>query len=310
MNLTQQTLKRNPAQIGAFISPAECATLIADFKQKFSDEVYSLNIRKRAIEQLLTDENVSGIRFMYGLTKVNDVQARIIILMPCNYTMQGNIPNVVFSKSGFLTHTGSTISLDEACQIQLNHVVKFKNNNPDVAYTKILRGYFLGRDVLSQFISRTNEKFITYNFGYDVARQLAFKPVLLTGENSFGVDMGELCPDNCTPPGGGNGESCIATYIANMFADNKENELNLLRSFRDELLNKNLDSVQVEKYYTISASIMEKLSNDVNRADVAQILYSTYFKNAVESLVAQDKINTFKLFEDCMEYMINKYLYQ
>ncbi|MEO6524020.1 MAG: hypothetical protein ABIN91_20215 [Mucilaginibacter sp.] len=310
MNLIKTTSKTNPLYVGEFRSQQECAHLTANFRKSFPDEITSVNIKRSVIQNLLDNENVSGIRFMYGLGDKNDAASRVIILMPCNFTMQGNIPNVIFNKSGFYTHNGDMISLDDACGKQVNHVFRMKSQNPEIAYTKILRGYFLGKAGLLELINRVTDEYVSYNFGYDITSNSTLKPVIrsIDGDDD-GLDHGKLCPPD-TDCGMESDITCVATYVAEYYAANKEGELNILRGFRDIVLNENLASAAIEKYYTISASIMEQLYKDVAKTEVAQTLYHNYFKTSVASLVADDKAQAFRIFEECMQYLTDKYLYQ
>jgi hypothetical protein len=311
MSLIKTTSKTNPLYVGEFISQLECAHLTANFRKSFPDEITSVNIKRSVIQNLLDNENVSGIRFMYGLSDKDDAASRLIILMPCNFTMQGNIPNVIFNKSGFFVNTGNMISLNDACAKQVNHVFRIKSQNPQIPYTKVLRGYFLGKASLLKLINNVTDEYISYNFGYDTNENITLKPVLhsMSGDDDGGLDHGLICPPD-TGCGMETDITCVATYVAEYYAANKEGELNILRGFRDIVLNENSASAAIEKYYTISASIMEHLYKDAAKTEVAQTLYHNYFKTSVASVVANDKAQAFKIFEECMQYLTDRYLYQ
>lgn len=312
MNMIKTSTQADPLYVGQFISQSECQLLKNNFKTSFPNESTSVNIKRSVLLQLLNDENVSGLRFMYGLADMDDASSRAIILMPCNFNMQSGIPNVIFNKNGFFDHLGNILSLDQVCAKQLNHVLKLKQSYPEVAYTKIVRGSFMGKASLLNLLESVTDEYITYHFGYDAVNDIAFKTILqpVNGDDgSGGLDHGLICPPD-TGCGEESFSTCVATYVANFFAANADGELNTLRSFRDMVLDQNINSSSIEKYYTISASIMEQLYKDSAKAEVAATLYHSFFKTSVAAILANDKQAAFNLFEECMQYLTDKYLYQ
>ena len=119
------------------------------------------------------------------------------------------------------------------------------------------------------------------------------------------LDNGELCPDHCDT------ESCVATYISNMFEADTDGQLNILRTFRDELLNHDsYNGATIEKYYTISASVMDGLKKDADKELILNKLHADYFYKSIANLKAENKERAFELFEECMQYLTDRYLLQ
>ncbi len=304
------TIKRNPKvlpqNVGEFISESTFLNLSNDFVIKYPNEIPSVTISKDVIEDLLAKDDISGIRFMYGINDVDDPASRLIVLMPCNYTMSGTIPNIVFDKDGFQINSGEKISFDKTWQVLFNHVTRYRKIDNITSYTKIIRGCFFGKKSLLKLLSQTEENKIIFHFGYDSDTLIPFQPILQPIDKiNVYMDRTIICPPDCDP------DSCIASYVANVFEKHAENSLNTLRSFRTELLNEHpYNGFEVEKYYTISASIMEYLKNDTQNKIILKNIYDKYFKLSLNYLEANDKENAFQLFKECMQYLGDKYLFQ
>jgi hypothetical protein len=303
--------KIEPQCIGGFINPDRYQELTQNFRSSFSGEVASVTITKSAMQAVLSDVEVSGIRFMNGLEDANDPASRILVLIPGNYTSAGSLPNVIVKAEGFLTNKGNNISLEQTWEVLFNHVLNFKRIDAGAHYTKINRGSFLGRNLLTELVNKTKGDHLIYHFGYDIENNYPYKALIQSKVN------GSLIGDQSYPCPGSSGcpslteEMCALTRIITNFAgDDAEGQLDVLRAFRDKLLQNKLGGIKIEKYYTISASLVEVIDQEPNRDIILKGIYDMYIKASLESLMRNDEETAYSLFREALEYLTETYLYQ
>ncbi|AYL97970.1 hypothetical protein [Mucilaginibacter celer] len=140
MKQEMQISQISPDQVGEFISESFYQELTENFQQKFPTEAKSVMLSRAALETVLSSDNVSGIKFMNGLADANDPSSRILVLIPCNYTVTATLPNSIINPNGFMTNTGEVISLERTWQVLFNHVLNYKKLDPEMGYTQINRG--------------------------------------------------------------------------------------------------------------------------------------------------------------------------
>jgi hypothetical protein len=303
--------KINPEQVGKFITESYYQELVQNFEDKFPSEAGSVMLSKSSIETALSDKNASGIKFMNGLEDANVPSSRLLVLMPVNYTMNSSLPNALINKNGFMTNTGAVISLEKTWQVLFNHVLNFKKLDLSAHYTKINRGSFLGRNVLIELVNKTDGDNLIYNFGYNMEMNYPYKALIHPENNLFLiVDQSFPCPGSSGCPKT-DSDMCALTHIATNFAGNEaEGQLNVLRAFRDKILRDKFNGTEIEKYYTISASLLEAINKEQSHEIIFKGIYDKYIKTSIDSIKHHDEVTAYALFQEAMQHLTDTYLYQ
>ncbi len=299
----------DPRYAGEFIAESYYHELVRNFRNRFSDQITSVTIAKSALESILIDDNVSGIKFMNALEDPYDPSTRFLVLIPANHTVNDRLPNSIIKKSGYLKSDGTFISLKRTWEVLFNHVLNYKRLDPEIHYTRINRGNFFGRERIKELLNATDSESFIYHFGYAIEADLPFKPIVQPS-NGFKMFLEECCPCPGSPLCKGS-EVCALTYLSEKFSGGKESaQLGVLRSFRDKLLNDKISGLEVEKYYTISASLLEAINNHENKEDIFKNLYDKYLRPSVEYLNGNDEQSAYLLFTEVLEYLTEEYLFQ
>ena len=310
--------KRTAENVGQRISREYADRLINGFKQKFPNEKQLVFISKKTILNAIKQaENISGLRFMYGFDAMNDVDSRVILMVPCNNTStQLAIPNSIILPEGYLTNKGTKLNFDKTWQVLYNHTLRFGKYFPEAAYNQIMRGSFIGINSLHTLLESEECIGINFNFGYDetipdVASRN--KPVF-AAVNSFGFDIDIFdftmpCPSMCdpVPPFNLGKIGAVDTKIQ----VEANNSLKLTPQFRDEFLLKNVaNGGLVEMFYYANPSIYEKvMAGDSSKElyESVQIPQITKFN----SLIEKGNFEEAKIvFEKTIKGMIHTYLFQ
>jgi len=301
----------DPTTVGEFITENLYQELAQNFRTKFPSETRFVNLSKSAVETVLSDSNVSGIKFMNGLTDVNDPSSRILVLIPTNYTMNNSLPNAVIKKDGFITNTGEVISLEKTWQVLFNHVLNLKKLDAGMHYTKINRGSFLGRKLLTALAEEAVNDNLIYTFGYNIEMNYPYKALIYPETNAFYIgDQSYPCPGSSGCPTTGK-DPCALTRIATNFADKEaDGQLNVLRGFRDKILQEKFNGAEIEKYYTISASLLEAIDKEQNKAVIFKEIYDKYIQTSIASINNNDEATAYSLFQEAMQHLTDTYLYQ
>lgn len=302
----------SPEQVGGFISENLYKELTEDFQKKFPSEIRSVTLSRLAVETVLNEDNVSGIKFMNGLEDVNDPSSRILVLIPGNYTVTNSLPNSIINKNGFMTNTGERISLEKTWQVLFNHVLNFKKLEPTAHYTQINRGSFMGQVRLNEFLNATDCNTFIYHFGYSAVENLPYKLIIQPsdGMNMF-IEIAAPCPGSAGCPSSTSSDPCALTRIATNFAGKEaDGQLNVLRGFRDKILQDKFTGAEIEKYYTISASLLEAIDKEQNKAVIFKEIYDKYIQTSITSINNNDEATAYNLFQEAMQHLTDAYLYQ
>ncbi|WDZ98689.1 hypothetical protein [Mucilaginibacter sp. SJ] len=303
----------SPDQVGEFISESFYQELTENFQQKFPTEVKSVMLSRTAVETVLNGENISGIKFMNGLEDANDPSSRMLVLIPCNYTVTASLPNSIINQHGFMTNTGETISLERTWQVLFNHVLNFKKLDPVMGYTQINRGSFMGRVRLSEFLKNTACDDFIYHFGHLMEENLPYKLIIQPSDGMrMYVEQAMPCPGTAGCPAvTTSNDPCALTRITTtMLGTEAEGQLNTLRAFRDKILTDKLSGVEVEKYYTISASLLEAIDKTPNQEAIFKGLYDKYIATSLNAINQNDEETAFLVFQEAMQHLTETYLYQ
>jgi len=313
MKQEMQIAQIRPEQVGEFISESFYKELTENFQQKFPTEIRSVTLNRMAVETAMSGENVSGIKFMNGLEDANDPSSRILVLIPCNYTVTASLPNSIINQYGFMTNTGEIISLERTWQVLFNHVLNFKKLDPEMSYTKINRGSFMGRVRLGEFLNATDCHNFIYHFGHLAEEDLPYKLIIQPSDGmKMFIEQAMPCPGTAGCPAvTTSNDPCALTQITTtMLGSGAESQLNLLRTFRDKILTDKFSGVEVEKYYTISASLLEAIDKTQNKEAIIKGLYDKYIATSLNAISQNDEATAFVLFQEAMQHLTETYLYQ
>jgi hypothetical protein len=312
MKTEMLTALLDPTCVGEFITKNNYDELAQNFRNKFPSEAYFVNLSKSAVQTVLSNSNVSGIKFMNGLMDANNPSSRLLVLIPANYTMNSSLPNAIIKRDGFMTNTGAIISLEKTWQVLFNHVLNFKKMDSSAHYTKINRGSFLGRSLLTALIEKADDDNLIYDFGYNIEMDYPYKALIYPETNaSYIGDQSHPCPGSTGCPDSIGIETCALTHIATNFAgNNAEGELNILRAFRDKILQDKFTGTEIEKYYTISASLLEAINKRQNQEIIFKGIYDKYIKTSIDSIKHNDEATAYALFQEAMQHLTDTYLYQ
>ncbi|AYL97971.1 hypothetical protein HYN43_022945 [Mucilaginibacter celer] len=106
-------------------------------------------------------------------------------------------------------------------------------------------------------------------------------------------------------------DPCALTRITTtMLGTQAEGQLNVLRSFRDKILTEHFSGAEVEKYYTISASLLEGIEKVADKDAVFKDLYNKYIATSINAINQNDEATAFALFREAMQHLTEMYLYQ
>lgn len=300
--------------IGKFISPEVFSYLTGTFEATHAASPHSLPVAKNVIEQVLKDDSISGIRFMYGITDLKD-PALCMVLMPCGYDISKKgslLPNITISKKGYFSDKGTVISFDDTWKRLFNYVITEYRKNPAVPIKEINRGVFWGRENLLQLIQQPDAAELKFYFGQSENAHIypvGYHPVVTAvAENGKDLQLflnhGELCPKYCDGTGGDG--SCVATNTAWVSGIKDDTRLNVLRKFRDELWLSE-DGYLVEQYYHTSPAITFAIDKAGNKNSVYNKLYSEKLKHWMEAIAANDNKGIKEAYKKTMDELADRF---
>jgi hypothetical protein len=182
-----------------------------------------------------------------------------------------------------------------------------------MSYTQINRGAFIGKILLTEFLAATTCDSIIYHLGYLVEENLPYKLIIqpADGIKMFG-EMSLPCPGSsgCPAVTTSNDPCALTRITTTMLGTEAEGQLNTLRAFRDKILTDKFSGVEVEKYYTISASLLEAIDKTPNQEAIFKGLYDKYIATSINAINQNDEGTAFLLFREAMEHLTETYLYQ
>ncbi|MBL7700735.1 MAG: hypothetical protein JNM14_00675 [Ferruginibacter sp.] len=310
-NISQVQTK--PADVGQMISSGQKDFLLQNFKNHFHEKVSSFKILKELLSYILNENGVTGIRFMYGIQDLAKPET-CLVLMPCSENMaspKSNLPNIMIQEDGYFLHTGVQVPLEETWKILFNHVKHEHTLNPEQNIKTIHRGDFWGVNKLNTFINNPETDTLQFNLGYSPTEgefSKGIHPVLeaFDAENknlNIWMDFTSPCPQMCD---GGDG-LCISTKIVDtLFKNNDETELNILRSFREDLWQTENGHL-VEMYYHSSPVIVSAINKHENKEEIYKDLYGNYLKPCLQAIEDGNNPQVLKLYNEVFAHLNDKY---
>jgi len=310
-----------PAElVGEIIDSHYALRLIQGFKEKFPGEVSMIPIGSKTIFDAVKGlSNVSGIRFMYGMTSADDPASKVVLLIPCNKTsVHRAIPNTIVQPEGYLDHTGERVGLKRVWELLYNHAVHYAHLQPEIKFRKIFRGTFFGIDSLTSLLTKDTEAHsIDFYFGLDedltdpfIQHKVVMNP-LHADKTRYDVyfDIGSPCPPDC----GDGSDDCVVTNAVkgNAPASSMEQELNIYRGYRDDHFLAYPDNGPlVEMYYYISPALTEAIGNTGRAKEIYQELYHNQVFECNRMIEAGKYEEAKKIFEQTMEGLMKEYLWR
>ncbi|MES2329728.1 MAG: CFI-box-CTERM domain-containing protein [Bacteroidota bacterium] len=312
-----QTKTQSLHNVGAFISRDEYLFLHENYVERFPGELQHLHIPREVIQKVVSENpDLCGIRFTYGFTDAADRNTKMVLLVPC-YAKNGNpLPTPYINADGYLSHTGARVSLLETWEYLNNYVVRTRQLEPNLLLRQVSRTCFYGINQLNTLIARDEVGYIKYYFGYDpepsVKDILNRYRIVLKATDAFKNDLddeeyfdhGEMV--QCPP-----GMFCclLTTTAMEMNPGGSEEELNIFRHYRDNILLRAEDNGQaVEMYYHVSPLILDKINQQPNKKELYAELYNNYMLRSKEFIKTGDALQARQLFEGIMQQLMNRYL--
>jgi hypothetical protein len=201
---------RIPQTIGDPISYDYYRYLVDGYEHRHPTEQKSVFIPREFITETLEKfPVVTGLRFMYGQKEGVDPCSRTIVLMACDdRSPDGQIPNIILMRKGYLTDKGERITLDECWDLLTRHVDRMSSLLPEESRKAMPRGCFFGVNIIESLLDTPGCAGIQYHFGYNPVTKIhseRYESVMEAVDaerkslNSFG-ENGARCPPAC---GGG-----------------------------------------------------------------------------------------------------------
>ncbi len=301
--------------VGEPIQKGESSYLKEEFEKYFPFEKKNLLIKTELIKEVIvSNPDLCGIKFLYGLKDENDPETKIIFLVPCKAKEDSPVLFHMMNPDGYFTHTGERMSLSEVWRYINNHVIRSRKLEPSLLLREVNRSVFFGLNQLNEMVSLNEVSFIKYHFGYDSSNNIErvsdrYRVVLEPFKShniSFDIyiDHGELCPGGPCP------DTCLLTEIAIQCNYTKaESELDIFRNYRDELIaNENTNGGLVEMYYHISPVLIEQIRKEPNSRELYEKIYYNHFADAKALIESGKKEAARDLVGVIIQQMMNKYI--
>ena len=169
----------------------------------------------------------------------------------------------------------------------------------------------MGRNILTELVSKAKGDMLIYHFGYDIENNYPYKALIQPEANGIPIgDESYPCPGSSGCPKSVEEMCALTRIITNLVDNDPDGQLNELRAFRDKLLQNSLSGAEIEKYYTISASLLETIDMEPNHDLIYEGIYQAYIKPSLHSLANHNEEAAYILFREALEHLTTTYLYQ
>ncbi|UOY05447.1 hypothetical protein L0P88_16005 [Muricauda sp. SCSIO 64092] len=277
-----ENYKKNLQKVGQFISRNEGEFMIKEYRKKGGAEKNRFFIHKDCIRKTLECcENVSGIKFMFGMTDLKDSDSKSLFLFPYNQ-FEGKISrDSIIPKNGYLNHSGLRFSIAETMEQVACHI-KYRMDNDRMGYKEVPRYVFFGKDSLNDLISTDNCEGVN---GYLAINGNSEETIVfeVVGKNNKSLDIffdyGGVDPGDY---GNDPGECIYSLMVDSLYGS--EDILRLSRNFRDKYLFESEKRMAFsELYYLISPVVIRKTAGDTQK-QIMEEFYELKIK-ALEKLI-------------------------
>lgn len=288
MQIPKENYELRPTtHIGAYISTELFETLKHNYVTAFPEMPDAVTIPKALIEQVLAlSPQVAGIRFMYGLTDIQNPQSLKVFLIPCTAQHEyDQATQPLIHQGGYYDQNGSVYPLLEVVAAIGNFVTHMAAKDLDWVHKTVTRGNFYGKHSLQGLMKDEQCAYILFYFGLE---ENIIKPISKALNADFqAFDEDQLDYTSPCPPVCFNTDTICFTESA-VGAFSKEAELELHRHFRDTiLLEMEEGATYYELYYFISPLIMTIINEESHREVILKEIYETKILPFKELLSAE-----------------------
>ncbi|MEM6643463.1 MAG: hypothetical protein AAF616_10820 [Bacteroidota bacterium] len=255
------------------------------------------------LRTLKTSDQVTGIRFTYGLSDIKNIYSTKVLLVPCTSNVYyDQIPLVL--NQHYLDHEGNQYSIERVAEMIYNFVIHSVEKENFSSYERINRGSFFGAHSLDLLLTESNCKYIQFNFGMDNKKIL--HPILNPLDCSYRTNS-RLYLENSWPPRDSDpDEICLAKFAVDKFSN--ENELNRFRNFRDqELLTVKDGGMLYELYYFISPYIVNVLKEQSDGLEHLQNIYDKNIMPLYEEIMKGNLLKAVDHLKRAFKSLIDEY---
>lgn len=298
--------KQNLLKVGSFIDKNDYLMMKKKFNEKGITEKSQFFIKKdHILDTLNYSQDVSGIKFTFGLKDTNDPNSKSLFLFPCNL-FEGEITmNSIVPKNGFINHQGERYDISETMR-QVGCHIKHRMKVTYTPYKEIPRLVFFGKDSLLELLATKDCYGLNAYMGIDgLYETIIFEPVdkdLQSLELFF--DRGSIAPP---PSQDDEAEDCIATAMMEHLIDGSEEKLNTYRAFRDQYLLESEERIAFSELYYLISPIMIRETKDLDQKSIMEELYNTKIK-MLEKLIENNQFQkAFMVLKEVLEKLTNKY---
>ena len=294
---TQKKKVSNARDIGQQITKNDFNFLRENYYKVYGEESHFIIPKDLILKTLNLNENVAGIRFMYGLKDSLNPNSKVLFLIPCSNISENLSTEAMLVEQGYSDHEGNLYSVQEVLLYMSQYVQSVSKEHPEFNYKEITRGNFYGKYSLKSLLTQ-DAGFIQYDFGYNeshVSPVIQSLDSVLTPINEVYMDFTHPCPDWCDLDEGGG--DCISELTVEQFSS-KNNELNDYRAFRDHILLGLEGGAQLfEMYYFVSPVVAKILNAAPNRETALKKFYQeeiTPFRHLMEEGNFQEAVDSLR----------------
>ena len=262
---TRKKKVSNARDIGQQITKNDYQFLKRNYQETYGEERHFIIPKDLILEALNLNENVAGIRFMYGLKDSLNPYSNVLFLIPCSNISENLSTEAMLVEHGYSDHQGNLYSVQEVLLYISQYIQSVSKEHPELNYKEITRGNFYGKNSLESLLTRDAE-FIQYDFGYNeshVSPVVQSLDLNLNSINEVYMDFSRPCPNAC-----GDGDDCISTLTVEIYSSTK-NELSSYRTFRDNILLQYEGGAQLFEMYYFVSPVVAKILNSSPHKEVA-----------------------------------------
>lgn len=287
--MNKQYNNQRAVDVGTFISKALFKTLKNNFKYAFPGTASSFIMNKQLIEKVLqASDQMTGIRFMFGLEDPLNPNSVRLMLVPCASDENNDINSMALvSNQGYFDHLGQRYSLFQTVEMISNFVHNLVKRDRHLTYKTTTRGSFFGLNSLAELIHHEECQYVLFHFGLN---DRIIHPILEPLNHSLEsfakvyLERAQPCPPYC-PDGDGSG--CFAKITTKELG--QEEDLKLIRHFRDEVLLKLENGAKYyEMYYFISPFISSIIRKEENGNTILSDIYKAII-NPMKVLIEEER---------------------
>ncbi|MBX2846473.1 MAG: hypothetical protein KTR13_09705 [Saprospiraceae bacterium] len=314
----------DPKKIGTYISVELYHCLKQNYQENFPTLLEQVFIQKALITDLLEkSDEITGIRFMYGLKDLKNPNSLTVFLIPCtSLTSQFFQTQALLSQYGYFDQSGNKHTLPALAEMLHQYVKYIDQFDGSLPYREIIRGNYYGKDALNDLLSQEDCSGLIFHFGAE-GQKIApiLQPIQGKEELDIYMDYSSLCPPFCNDPILKQSTELMDRGLPCPFwcpdwsfdSDEQvqgrsiQHFLSSFKAFRDaDLLNYNGGGIVYEMYYFITPIIV-KLQSSLPSAEGLEELYSNYAIPFQELIRTHKKQEAVELLRSLLDQFVLDY---